>query len=58
MLQEQVGILTSIFIMEQEHIFVEKKQLYLESIEGNKGQPRIKPPFPALNRFVWMSYNY
>ena len=20
----------------------------LESIEGNKGQPRLKPPFPAL----------
>ena len=43
-----VGILIFIFIMEQEHIFVVKKQHYLESIEGNKGQPRLKPPFPAL----------
>ena len=29
-------------------IYVVKKQLYLESIEGKKGQPRLKPPFPAL----------
>ena len=28
------------------HIFVVKKQ-HLESIEGKKGQPRFKPPFPA-----------
>ena len=34
--------------MEQEHIYVEKKQHLLESIEGKKGQPRLKPPFPAL----------
>ena len=29
----------------------------LESIEGNKGQPRLKPPFPALVGLVWMSNN-
>ena len=25
----------------------------LESIEGNKGQPRLKPPFPALVGLYW-----
>ena len=25
-----------------------KKLHYLESLEGKKGQPRLKPPFPAL----------
>ena len=25
-----------------------RRTALLESIEGNKGQPRIKPPFPAL----------
>ena len=34
--------------MVQELIYVGKKQHYLESIEGKKGQPRLKPPFPAL----------
>ena len=29
----------------------------LESLEGKKGQPRLKPPFPAGARFVWMSYH-
>ena len=29
----------------------------LESIEGNKGQPRLKPPFPALVGLIWLS-NY
>ena len=48
MLQAQGGILISIFIMELGHIFVEKKLPLLESLEGKKGQPRLKPPFPAL----------
>ena len=43
----QVGILIFIFIMVLELIFGEETAL-LESIEGNKGQPRLKPPFPAL----------
>jgi NADH-quinone oxidoreductase subunit F len=29
-------------------IFAGKKQLYLESLEGKKGFPRLKPPFPAV----------
>ena len=33
--------------MGQAHIYVVRKPL-LESIEGKKGQPRLKPPFPAL----------
>ena len=31
-----------------EHTYGEETAL-LESIEGNKGQPRLKPPFPALS---------
>ena len=37
--------------MVQVLIFVVKKLLYLESLEGKKGQPRLKPPFPALIGF-------
>ena len=29
-------------------IYVVKKQHYLKVLEGKKGQPRLKPPFPAL----------
>ena len=43
-----VGILIFIFILVQVLIFVGKKQLCLKALEGNKGQPRLKPPFPAL----------
>ena len=25
-----------------------RRNCLLESLEGNKGQPRLKPPFPAL----------
>ena len=28
-------------------MFVVKKLLLIESLEGKKGQPRLKPPFPA-----------
>ena len=51
------GTLMYIFTMEPELIFAVRKQLYLESIEGNKGQPRLKPPFPALVGLIWLS-NY
>ena len=30
----------------------------LESLEGKKGQPRLKPPFPAGVGSVGMSYNH
>ena len=40
-------ILISIFTMVRAYICGEETAL-LESIEGNKGQPRLKPPFPAL----------
>ena len=49
-----IGILIFIFIMVLVLIFVEKKLHLLESIEGNKGQPRLKPPFPALVGLIWM----
>ena len=29
----------------------------LESIEGNKGQPRLKPPFPALIGLIRLPNN-
>ena len=35
-----------LYIEEQVHIFVEESA-FLESLEGKKGQPRLKPPFPA-----------
>ena len=47
MLLELDGIMIFIFIMAQVHIFREETAL-LESLEGKKGQPRLKPPFPAL----------
>ena len=40
-----------------ELIFVEKKQLLLESLEGKKGSAKIKTSFSCRSRFIWMSNN-
>ena len=45
-------ISTFTYIVELARIFAVKKRLLLESLEGKKGQPRLKPPFPA-NAGVW-----
>jgi NADH-quinone oxidoreductase subunit F len=41
-----------IFIAGQALISAEKRPLYLKVSEGKRGNPRIKPPFPAV-RGVW-----
>ncbi len=42
------GILTYIFIYGAGAYICGEETALLESLEGKKGQPRLKPPFPAL----------
>ena len=36
-------------------IFAARKQRSLKALEGKKGQPRLKPPFPAGAGPLWLS---
>ena len=55
---EQDLILISALKLVPVHSYVVKKQLLSHLLEGERGMPRLKPPFPAAEGILEASYQY